>query len=180
MITTLAQINLLRAATLLLMLTGVASAVDQPGVRAVLYPERERKPAADFALEDAAGKTIKIEDYRGKVVLLDFWATWCTGCKTEIPWFSEFQAKYGKKGFVVVGVSLDEEGWKVLKPFLKEYKVPYEMLLGDDPMAQRYGIRNLPDTFLIDRQGRVAAIYKEGLVDRVNVESNIKVLLSKQ
>ena len=114
------------------------------------------------------------------MISLDFWATWCTGCKKEIPWFSEFQTTYGEKGFVVVGVSLDEDGWKVLRPFLNEHKVPYQMLLGDDPTAKRYGIRNLPDTFLIDRQGRVAAAYKEGLVDRDNVEANIKVLLTRR
>ena len=68
---------------------------------------------------------------------------------------------------------------KVLIPFLKEQKVPYTVVLGDDPMAQRYGISNLPDTFLIDRQGQVAAIYNEGLVDRANIECNIKALLSQ-
>ena len=111
---TTSRINLLRISALLLTLVGVAAAADQPGIRAALYPEKERKPAPDFALQDATGKTVKIEDYRGKVVLLDFWATWCTGCKKEIPWFSEFQTTYGEKGFAVVGVSLDEDGWKVL------------------------------------------------------------------
>ncbi len=114
------------------------------------------------------------------MVLLDFWATWCTGCKMEIPWFSEFQATYGGKGFAVVGVSLDEEGWKVLRPFLAEHTIPYRMLLGDVPMSKRYGIENLPDTFLIDRQGRVAAKYKEALVDKDNVEANIKALLTER
>ena len=175
---TLLRINLLCTSVLLPTVAGVAAAADQPGIRAALYPEKARKAAPGFALQDATGKTVKIEDYRGKVILLDFWATWCTGCKKEIPWFSEFQTTYGEKGFVVVGVSLDEDGWKVLRPFLDEHKVPYQMLLGDDPTAKRYGIGNLPDTFLIDRQGRVAAAYKEGLVDRDNVEANIKVLLA--
>jgi len=166
--------------TLLLALAGVAAFAEQPGISADLYAEKERKPAPGFALKDVSGKTVNIQDYRGKVVLLDFWATWCTGCKKEIPWFSEFQQTYGDKGFAVVGVSLDEDGWKVLKPFLDEHRVPYQMVLGDDPMAKRYGIKNLPDTFLIDRQGRVSAIYKEGLVDRNNIEANIKVLLSKR
>jgi peroxiredoxin len=172
------RMNLLLA--LLLTLTSVAPAADQPGARAALYTEKDRKPAPGFALQDATGKTVKIENYRGKVVLLDFWATWCTGCKTEIPWFSQFQTTYGAQGFAVVGVSLDEDGWKVLKPFLDDHRVPYEMLLGDVSLAQRYGIGNLPDTFLIDRQGRVAAAYKEALVDRDNVEANIKVLLSNR
>lgn len=174
---TSARINL-RTSALLLTLAGAVAAADQPGIRAALHSEKDRKPALEFALQDATGKTVKIEDYRGKVVLLDFWATWCTGCKKEIPWFSAFQNVYREKGFAVVGVSLDEGGWKVLRPFLDEHKVPYPMLLGDNKISQRYGIGNLPDTFLIDRQGRVAAAYREGLVDRDNVEANIKVLLS--
>jgi peroxiredoxin len=149
---------------------------NQPAVRAVLHPENQRKPAPDFALKEASGKTVKLTDYRGKVVLLDFWATWCHGCKQEIPWFSEFQRTYGSKGFAVVGVSLDEGGWTVLKPFLAATKPPYQMLLGDDSTAQRYGIKSMPDTFLIDREGRVAAAYT-GLVDKDDVESNIKALL---
>ena len=177
---TVLRINLAPASVLLLMLTGVAAAADQPTVRAALHSAKERKPAPDFALKDASGRTATLKDYRGKVVLLDFWATWCGGCKQEIPWFSEFQRTYGAKGFAVVGVSLDEGGWKVLKPFLAENKIPYRMLLGDEPTAQRYGIANLPDTFLIDRQGRVAAAYLAGLVDKDDVEANIKAILSKR
>jgi cytochrome c biogenesis protein CcmG/thiol:disulfide interchange protein DsbE len=130
-------------------------------------------------LTDASGKTAKLTDYRGKVVLLDFWATWCTGCKQEIPWFSGFQKKYGAQGFAMVGVSLDDGGWKVLKPFLAKTNVPYRMLLGNPAMAERYGIQNMPDTFLIDRGGRVAASYTAGLVDRDNVEANIRAILDR-
>lgn len=175
------RMHLLRTFALLLTLTAIAIAADQPAaVRAVLHPAKERKPAADFALTDASGKTVTLKDYRGKVVLLDFWATWCTGCKKEIPWFAEFEKTYGAKGLAVVGVSLDEEGWKVLKPFLAQTHVPYQILLGDDAMAKRYGIENMPDTFLIDRDGKVAAAYLGGLVDRDNVEANIQALLSKR
>jgi peroxiredoxin len=173
------RIHPLPASALLFMLAGVAAAADQPAIRAPLQDATERKPAPNFVLKDASGRTVQLKDYHGKVLLLDFWATWCTGCKQEIPWFSEFQKSYGGKGFAVVGVALDEGGWSVLKPFLADHKVPYRMLLGDDLTAQRYGIRNMPDTFLIDRQGRVAAVYREGLVDRDNVEANIKALLSK-
>lgn len=164
---------------LLLTLVGIAAAADQPAVRAVLHPTKERKPASDFALTDASGRTVKLKDYRGKVLLLDFWATWCTRCKKEIPWFSEFQKMYGAKGLAVVGVSMDEGGWTVLKPFLAETHVPYQILLGDDAMAKRYGIEGMPDTFLIDRKGKVAAAYLAGLVDKDNVQANIKALLSK-
>ena len=100
-------------------------------------------------------------------------------CKKEIPWFSEFQRKYARKGLAVVGVSLDEDGWKALKPFLAEHPIPYRILLGDDSTAQSYGIQSMPDTFLIDRQGRLAAAYIAGIVDRDDIEANIKAVLSK-
>lgn len=171
--------RLVRASALLLTLAGTATAVD-PAVRAILQPASERKAAPQFALKDGSGKTVSLTDYRGKVVLLDFWATWCTGCKMEIPWFSEFQKTYDARGFAVIGVSMDESGWNVVKPFLAENHVPYPMLLGDDPTARQFGIQSLPDTFLIDRRGRVAAAYKAGLVDKHDVEANIKALLSER
>ena len=90
---------MVRASTLLLTLAVAATAVGQPAVRAILQPASERKAAPQLALKDSTGKTISLTDYRGKVVLLDFWATWCTGCKMEIPWFSEFQKVYGARGF---------------------------------------------------------------------------------
>ena len=162
-----------------LMVVAAASAATQSTGRAALQPAAERKPAPDFSLRDAAGKTAKLKHYRGKVVLLDFWATWCTGCKKEIPWFSAFEKTYHGRGLAVVGVSMDDEGWKVVKPFLAENHVPYRMLLGDNTTAKVYGIENLPDTFLIDRKGRVAAAYRAVLVDKDDIEVNIKALLSK-
>jgi peroxiredoxin len=162
-------------------IAGQASeAAGQPRVRAVLQPATVRKPAPNFALSDASGATIKLTDYRGKIVLLDFWATWCGGCKEEIPWFSEFQRTYGGKDFAVVGVSLDDGGWNVVKPFLARANIPYRILLGDNPTAQKYGIQSMPDTFLIDKKGRVAAAYTAGVVDKADVEANIKAILSQQ
>jgi peroxiredoxin len=168
--------HMMRILSLLFILAAVAAAAGQAG----LYSVNERKVAPDFVLQDASGKTAKLEEYRGKVVLLDFWATWCTGCKKEIPWFSEFQKTYGPKGFAVVGVSMDEDGWKALRPFLAEHQIPYRMLLGDEATSKRYGIESLPDTFLIDRNGKVAAAYKAVLVDKDNVEAQIKTLVSER
>jgi peroxiredoxin len=162
------------------MLGGSAAIADQAVVRAALQPIEERKPAPGFELKDASGKTQTLADYRGKVVLLDFWATWCTGCKQEIPWFVEFQRSYESRGLAVVGVSLDDGGWNVLKPFLAEHQIPYQMLLGDDVVAKRYGIEGMPDTFLIDKEGRVAAAYRAGIVDRNDIEANLKTLLSER
>jgi cytochrome c biogenesis protein CcmG/thiol:disulfide interchange protein DsbE len=165
----------------LLTLVSLASAGAQyDTLSAPLQPAAERTPAADFVLRDLAGKAANLKQYRGKVVLLDFWATWCTGCKQEIPWFVEFQKKFGTKHLAVVGVSLDDGGWAVLRPFLKQHPVPYRMLLGDQSIAHDYGIENMPNTFLIDRQGRVAAAYIAGLVDRENVRANLTALLAER
>jgi thiol-disulfide isomerase/thioredoxin len=127
----------IRIATLTIMAS--ASAAAQSTVRATLQPALERKPAADFALRDVTGKTAKLQQYRGKVLLLDFWATWCTGCKQEIPWFVEFQRKFGTKRFAVVGVSLDEGGWDVLQPFLAMPRLTCPIGCCWETMRQRSG-----------------------------------------
>jgi cytochrome c biogenesis protein CcmG/thiol:disulfide interchange protein DsbE len=156
-----------------------ASSFAQSTVRANLHPPNERKPSADFALHDADGKAATVAQYRGRVLLLDFWATWCTGCKQEIPWFVDAQKKFGTDRLAVVGVSLDGDGWKALKPFLVQHPIPYRIVLGDDATAQKFGIQTMPDTFLIDRQGRVAAAYLGGLVDKTNLEANLSALVSE-
>jgi thiol-disulfide isomerase/thioredoxin len=167
------------ASILLFAFTAVIMAAEEPTVRAVLEPAGERKPAPEFLLRDSSGKSLSLKKLRGKVVLLDFWATWCKGCKEELPWFSEFQKNYGRKRFAVVAVSMDDDGWKVVKPFLAHTKVPYlRILLGDEPMGKRYGINALPDAFLIDQQGSIAAAYTTGMVDKDNLEANIQALLA--
>jgi peroxiredoxin len=128
-----------------------------------------------FTLTDSAGKTATLDAYRGKVVLLDFWATWCHGCKEEIPWFAEFQRKYSGKGLEVVGVSMDD-GWPVVKEFLAKTDVPYRIVLGDDALMKKYGNESMPDTFLIDREGRIAAVYR-GLVNKDGVEKDLRGIL---
>jgi peroxiredoxin len=153
-------------------------AAEQGSVRAKLVPVEERKPAPVFTLVDSAGRMANLDAYRGKVVLLDFWATWCGGCKHEIPWFEEFYKAYSEKGLAVVGVSLDDEGWKVLKPFLEEHPIAYRVVLGDEAMAKQYEIEGMPDKFLIDQQGRLAAAYRAGIVDKEDIEVKIKALLA--
>jgi peroxiredoxin len=146
-------------------------------VRAVLQPVKDRKPAPEFELKDATGRTVRLSDYRGKAVLLDFWATWCTGCKEEIPGFSELATRYHAKGLSVVGVAMDDDGWKVITPFLADTKVSYPILAGDQGTFDSLGLKLLPDTLLIDRQGRIAAIYM-GVVNQADVEANVKAVLS--
>ena len=122
------------------------------------------------------GAAVQLSDYNGKVVLLNFWATWCGGCKVEIPWFIEFETMYGDRGFAVVGVSLDDEGWEVVGPFLDERKVNYVVVLGDPELAARYNLTALPMTLLLDREGEIAFSHV-GLVDKANVEKQIQELL---
>jgi peroxiredoxin len=163
---------------------GGAAAAEPPAVRVVIQPVRDRKPAPGFGLEDAAGKKVRLSDYHGKVVLLDFWATECGGCIREIPWFMDLALEYKKKRLAVVGVSMDilyenlkdsGEGWSRVKPFVQAHKVNYPILMGDDRITKRYDIQALPVTYLIDKRGRIAATYA-GLVDKNDVETNIETL----
>lgn len=171
--------HLLTALAVLCAIVTLAVAADESGSSAVLEVAGRRKAAPEIKLEDSLGKTATLAQYRGQVVVLDFWATWCHGCKQEIPWFAGFHQKYASKGLAVIGVSLDEDGWKVVKPFIETAKVPYRIVLGNDATAKLYGIRGMPDSFLIDRQGRLAATYN-GMVDRDNIEKNIQALLAER
>jgi peroxiredoxin len=146
-------------------------------VNSGLKGERDRKPAPEFSLQDADGRTVQLSDYRGKVVLLNFWATWCGPCKVEIPWFVEFERKHKDRGFAVVGVSMDEDGWQAVKPFVSELGINYRILLGSDSIAQLYGgVDSLPTTFVIDREGRIAAVHI-GLVSKRSYEKDIDEIL---
>jgi peroxiredoxin len=141
--------------------------------------DKDRHAAPDFALKDADGKTVHLTDYKGKVVLLDFWATWCGPCKIEIPWFIDMEHKRKDKGFEVLGVAMDDNGWEDVKPFLADMKVNYRVVVGDDPTGQAYGgVDSLPTTFLIDKQGKIAAIHV-GLTGRKEFEDGIDELLQE-
>ncbi len=145
--------------------------------RASVKPAKERRPAPDFALKDENGATVRLSDYRGKVVLLNFWATWCGPCKIEIPWFVEFESKYKDQGFAVIGVSMDEGGWDDVKPYLRRAKVNYRVVIGDEEVALKYGsVEALPTSFLIDREGLIAAVHV-GLVPKSDYQKSIEALL---
>jgi peroxiredoxin len=147
-----------------------------------------RKPASQFALLNAAGKTVTLAKFRGKPVLLDLWATKCGGCIKEIPSFIEIHHQYAKKGLAVVGISMDilyedlkgpAEAWNLVNPFVQVNKVNYPILMGDDAITKSYSVTALPVTYLIDKRGRIAATYV-GIVDRANIEANIKTLLAER
>jgi len=129
-------------------------------VKAAVKAERDRKTAPDFALKDSNGQTVHLTDYKGKVVLLDFWATWCGPCKIEIPWFMEFEQQFKDRGFAVLGVSMDEDGWSVVKPYIQNMKINYRVVLGDEQVSDLYGgLDSLPTTLLLDRQGKIASVH---------------------
>lgn len=144
-----------------------------------LTPKASRKVAPDFALEDSKGTHIKLSNYEGRVVLLDFWATWCTGCKQEIPWYMGFQDKYKEEGLSAIGVSLDDDGWKSVRPFLQDHNINYPIVVGDwGTMGKSFGFDSLPATLLIDRNGKIAEFHV-GMVDKEAFEADIRTLLKE-
>ena len=127
----------------------------------------------DFETADASGARFRLSDYMGKVILLNFWASWCTPCKTEIPWFVEFQRTYGDKDFVVIGVSMDEGGWKAVRPVMDAQKINYRVAIGDRELAKQYGgLESLPQSMLIDRKGLVL-VKHIGITSRDQYEREI-------
>ncbi len=113
-------------------------------------------PAPAWTLRDVAGREVSFSDYKGKVVVVDFWATWCGPCKEEIPGYVQLQEKYGAQGFVILGVSLDQQGPPVVKRYAEAAKINYPLIMGDDSVVAAFGgIDAIPTTFLIDRDGQV-------------------------
>lgn len=145
-----------------------------------LTPVASRKSAPDFTLADSQDAPVQLSHFKGKVVLLDFWATWCHGCNLEIPWYIDFQNKYGEKGLAAIGVAMDDDGWKSVRPFLSANHLNYPVVVGDwDKMTKAFGFNGLPETLLIDRQGRIAESH-QGMVDKDAFEKEIQVLLAER
>jgi len=164
------SMGVLLAATLVITYTWI------PRGGADVIPVAERDTAQDFTLKDAIGNEVQLSDYRGQVVLLNFWATWCAPCRVEIPWFIDFEKHYKDQGFAVVGVSFDEEGWAAVGPYVKDEGMNYRVVVGDDAMAHDWSVSALPTTLILDREGRIAA-YHQGLVNEATYESQIQRLL---
>jgi peroxiredoxin len=134
--------------------------------------------APDFTRTDLTGKPFSLRHYRGKVVLLNFWATWCGPCLTELPTFKAWQNTYGVAGLQIVGVSMDDEAAPVERAYAK-YRLNYPVAMGDTQLAESFGsVLGLPLSFLIDPDGRVVGRY-QGELDLAQLESKIKSLLSR-
>lgn len=112
--------------------------------------------APSFTLKDLAGNNVSLSDYKGKVVFVNFWATWCPPCRAEIPHFVELVEKYGEDGFAILGISVDDpKDYKKIPDFKERFKINYPILLSDGKVASDYGgIRSIPTTFVVDRDGK--------------------------
>ena len=133
--------------------------------------------APDWELARLDGTKMSSKDLAGKVVVLDFWATWCGPCKAEIPHYIEMQRDLEEKGMVIVGVSLDRAGPEVVKKFQTEYGINYPLIMGDSNMVDAFGgIEAIPTTFIIDRNGQVRD-RKVGLTDPAEYRLKIESLL---
>jgi thiol-disulfide isomerase/thioredoxin len=136
--------------------------------------------APDFSLESLEGKTTRLSDFRGKAVLLNFWATWCGPCKIEMPWFVELQQKYGSQGLQVVGIAMDDASKEDIAKFAKDMGVNYPVLIGKEAVGDSYGgIPALPETFFIGRDGKVVDKIL-GLRGKAEIEDAIKTALNTQ
>lgn len=161
-----------------LALAAMVLLVAPPAAGAIkLKKDGHRKRAPEFELKDVDGKNVRLSDYAGKVVILDFWATWCGPCKGSIPWLIELSEKYRDAGLVIIGISMDEEGWPVVKPFMEKMHITYPILMGSKRTAYLYGdVDSLPLAFFVDRNRHVAAIHL-GTAGRKEFERIVKILL---
>jgi len=140
----------------------------------------------DVTFKDLQGKDVPLASLKGKVVVVNFWATWCEPCRVEIPWMIGFQQKYADKGFTMLGVAMDDEGKSVVEPFVQTTQfdlggqkatINYPIVLGNDDLAAKFGgMLGLPTTLVISRDGKIAKRYI-GLANDADLEKQIKDLL---
>jgi thiol-disulfide isomerase/thioredoxin len=133
--------------------------------------------APNFALKTADGKSVELKKLSGKVVVVNFWATWCGPCRVEIPGMLEVYAKYKAKGLEIVGISLDRGGWSVVSPYVEKVKITYPVVLGDGDVVEAYGgIQAIPATFVVDRKGKIVERHV-GAVSQEDFEKMVKPYL---
>lgn len=141
-------------------------------------PSSKLALAPAWQLQDVDGKTVRSSDFKGKVVILDFWATWCGPCRMELPGFVELQKKYEKQGLAVIGVSVDQINPAEVKAFAQQSGVNYPVVLADAKSTQTFGgVEAIPTTFVIDRAGRIVKQHL-GFTEKEEFEKEIKPLLN--
>lgn len=163
----------------ILLVTIAASFLTAPGpVDAAL---RKGQPVPDFKVISTAGQTISQENYRGHVLILDFFATWCQPCRQSIPHLVEMNRTYGKQGLQILGLSVDEDGERAVKIFTDEFRVNYPLALAGDSTTAAFGIRSVPIMYLVDKKGTVVEVYR-GYTNEMarSVEQSIKRLLAEK
>ncbi len=144
-------------------------------------PKLQGKPAPAFTLSDLDGKKVSLADYKGHPVFVNFWATWCEPCKLEMPWLEEFSKKYAAQGLVVLGISTDDAGKDVVAKTAKKLGVTYPILLKNDKIEDAYDIEYQPESFLVDKNGKVllaTAGIEDGAGGKDLIEANIKKLIA--
>ena len=152
-----------------------ARSIGQLGVRSANVKDEQ---APDFTLQSIHGETIRLSDFRGKAVLLNFWATWCAPCRIEMPWFVEMQDRYAAEGLQVVGVAMDDASPDDIEKFASELGVNYPILVGEETVGNAYGgVQFLPSTFYIGRDGKMLdKVF--GLKTKNEIEENINKTLA--
>ncbi len=138
---------------------------------------QEKEPAPNFTLKNASGQTVELARLHGKVVVVNFWATWCGPCRAEIPGMLEVYEKYKGKGLEIVGISVDRDGWSVINPFVKKLNIKYPVVLGNGEVTDAYGgIDAIPTSFFVDRNGRVL-LRHVGYMSKEDFEKAVRSVL---
>ena len=133
--------------------------------------------ATDFTLQElSGGGNVALSEMKGRVVLLEFWATWCPPCRASVPGIERLYEKYKDKGVVVLAVSMDDSGWDAVQSFVKENGIKYTVLRGNDDVAEKYQVRSIPMLLVIDKEGKIAKRYL-GFGSDEDVERDIKAVL---
>jgi peroxiredoxin len=141
-----------------------------------LIPAGSRMAAPDFMVTDLNGGTLALSQFKGKVVLLDFWAVDCGGCKVEIPWYVAFDKTYRDRGLALIGIDMYGESPDKVKTFMEKAHMTYRIAIGNDAIGERFHVEEMPLTLLIDRSGRIALSHA-GIVDKTEFEKDIQELL---